>query len=327
MQFPDEFQDAHTVCMYMHDIMVEFLRSGEENDAFNHKFLFKESEIDSLEKNNDVNILDWLEQNEKFAERNLVIRTTVLPAVLSDMLHCIYEALTAAKKGKMSVAFMLLRKPIQESLYLLEAMAINEVDFVQKLSEDPMFLRPKNGGGPVGHTKRIQTVLEIIGLEKTMSPEYLAELRYDKSSFDSFDRACNQATHLFTEHKAIKTELLNINFVFSGSNQIYTQQRYLYTRLPYLLYYSYFLFEYIASKVSPSTPEYISNINRRIVAYYLMAYLQVEDDFLTEHMEYLALVFCEMLNIDASDSNDIPELFNELMKIAETGELSVKEMV
>ncbi|OBU16387.1 hypothetical protein AYY19_04310 [Photobacterium aquimaris] len=325
MQFPDEFQDAHTVCMYIHNVMVEFLRSGEKDDAFNHKFLFKESEIDSLEKNNDINILDWLEKNEKFVERNLVIRTTVLPAVLSDMLHCIYESLTAAKKGKMSVAFMLLRKPIQESLYLLEAMAIDEIGFVQKLSEDPMFLRPKNGGGPVGHTKRIKNVLKIIGLENVMSPKYLAELRYDKSSFDSFDRVCNQATHLFTEHKAIKTELLNINFVFSGSNQIYTQQCYLYTRLPYILYYSYFLFEYIASKVSPSTPEYISNINRRIVAYYLMAHLHVEDAFLTEDMEHLALVFCKVLNIKVSDSTDITELFHKLMRIAETGELSVKK--
>ena len=163
MQLPKEFRDAHAACMFMHDVMVEFLRSGEKNSAFRHEFSFGEHEIKSLE--GEINILDWLEKKQKHDERSLVIRTVVLPAVLSDMLHCIYEALTAAEKGKMSVAFMLLRKPIQESLYLLEAMVIDENDFVEKLSLDPMFLRPKNGGGPEGHAKRINTVLNRIGLE------------------------------------------------------------------------------------------------------------------------------------------------------------------
>ncbi|WP_158141999.1 hypothetical protein [Vibrio furnissii] len=321
MKLPDEFQDAHTTCMYMHDVMVEFLRSGEEQGAFNQKFTFEEHEISSLENIDDQNILDWLEQNGKFAHRNLVIRTVVLPAVLSDMLHCFFEALESAKKGKMAVSFMLLRKPIQESLYLLEAMAISEVDFVQKLSEDPMFLRPKNGGGPEGHTKRINKVLQKIGMAELLSPEYLAELRYQKSSFDSFDRICNQATHLFTEHKAIKTELLNINFVFSGGSQIYSQQRYLYTRLPYVLYYTYFLFEYIASRLCPSPPEYVENINRRIMAYFLISYMQIEDDFLTDYMEELALGFCRKLCLDVSGELDVEAMVSELEYITETGEL------
>ncbi len=322
MQLPEEFRDAHTACMFMHDVMVEFLRSGEEKGAFRQTFSFEDHEIRSLEEESETNILDWLEKNQKHDERSLVIRTVVLPAVLSDMLHCIYEALTAAEKGKMSVAFMLLRKPIQESLYLLEAMVIDESDFVEKLSLDPMFLRPKNGGGPEGHAKRIKTVLNRIGLEGVMSPEYLGELRYNKSSFDSFDRVCNQATHLFTEHKAIKTELLNINFVFSGPQQIYTQQRYLYTRLPYLLYYIYFLFEYIASIVAPTEPEYVKNINRRIVALFLIAYMQIEDDFMTDYMDHLAVVFCGYLGLDVESSVDVDSLLNELVRISETGELS-----
>ncbi|EHU8078558.1 hypothetical protein KZN62_003574 [Vibrio cholerae] len=321
MKFPDEFQDAHTTCMYMHDVMVEFLRSGGESGAFSQKFVLEEHETSSLEDVDDRNILDWLEKNEKFAHRNLVIRTVVLPAVLSDMLHCFFEALKSAQKGKMAVSFMLLRKPIQESLYLLEAMAISEVDFVQKLSEDPMFLRPKNGGGPEGHARRIGKVLEKIGLVELISAEYLAELRYQKNSYDSFDRICNRATHLFTEHKAIKTELLNINFVFSGQSQIYSQQRYLYTRLPYVLYYTYYLFEYIASRICPSPPEYVENINRRVMAYFLISYMQIEDDFLTEHMEALALGFCRKLCLDVSGEVDVGALISDLEYITETGEL------
>ncbi|WP_332706212.1 hypothetical protein [Plesiomonas shigelloides] len=321
MKLPDEFQDAHTTCMYMHDVMVEFLRSGEEKGAFYQEVSLEDHEIASLATVDDHDILDWLEKNGKFAHRDLVIRTLVLPAVLSDMLHCIFEALKTAEKGKMAVSFMLLRKPIQENLYLLEAMVINEVDFVLKLSEDPLFLRPKNGGGPDGHAKRIGKVLDRIGLINLINPEYLAELRYQKSSYDSFDRVCNQATHLFTEHKSIKTELLNINFVFSGAEQIYSQQRYLYTRLPYILCYTYYLFEYIASQVCPSPQEYIENINRRVMAYFLISHMQIEEDFLTEHINKLALELYRKLNLDLSGEIDAEDLISTLKDITETGEL------
>ena len=80
----------------------------------------------------------------------------------------------------MAVAYMLLRKPLQESLYLLESMALDETDFVNKLSTDPLFLRPKNGGGPEGHARRISKVLSKIGLDEAIDSQYISELRYDK---------------------------------------------------------------------------------------------------------------------------------------------------
>lgn len=116
--------------------MVEFIKSGEMHDVFNQSINITEEEGFSLEKT-DQHILDWLEENNKSEQRNLVIRTVVLPAVLSDMLHCIFEGLSASKKGKMAVSFMLLRKPLQESLYLLESMAIDKNSFVEHLSKDP----------------------------------------------------------------------------------------------------------------------------------------------------------------------------------------------
>ncbi|RQM78640.1 hypothetical protein EHZ47_00610 [Aeromonas jandaei] len=301
--------------------MVEFIRSGEMHDIFNQSIHITEEESLSLEKT-DKHILDWLEEHSKSEQRNLIIRTVVLPAVLSDMLHCIFEGLSASKKGKMAVSFMLLRKPLQESLYLLESMAIDKGSFVEHLSKNPLFLRPKNGGGPVGHAQRIGIVLDKMGLGKIFSSQYISELRYDKKSYDSFDRVCNHAMHLFTEHPSIKTDLLNINFIFSGTEQVYSQQRYLYTRLPYLLYYTYCLFEYVASDIAPTKAEYIENINRRISAYFLMAYIDMDNEFITDEMHTLAKRFIIALKIDQIKPLNSPSIIKKLAHIAETGVLT-----
>lgn len=127
--------------------------------------------------------------------------------------------------------------------------------------------------------------------------------------------------HLFTEHKAIKTELLNINFVFSKGKQIYTQQRYLYTRLPYLLYYTYHLFEHIAATIAPTTPKYFININRRIGAYMLLAYQEGDQNFGTEEMDTLASCLQNFLNVDSSPTKCVVSKRDYLVRICETGEL------
>lgn len=72
--------------------------------------------------------------------------------------------------------------------------------------------------------------------------------------------------HLFTEHKDIRTELLNINFVFSTLDAKISQWSYLYSRLPYLLYYSMCIVEHIGSSIIPTNPEYLDDVSRRVDA-------------------------------------------------------------
>ena len=46
--------------------------------------------------------------------------------------------------------------------------------------------------------KRIEKIFEIMSSNFGLSPEYIAQLRYDKSSEEQFDIICNKAMHLFT---------------------------------------------------------------------------------------------------------------------------------
>jgi hypothetical protein len=192
------------------------------------------------------------------------------------MLHCIYEALESSRKAKLNITYMLIRKPIQENLFLLESIILDEVGFAAKLATSPLMLRPKTASAMEGeHGRRIQQVLETIKQTDAFDAEYLAQLRYAKVD-DGFDGACNKAMHLFTEHKAIRTEALNVNFIFSGYDAKLSQWDYLYSRLPYVLVYIWRVVEHISETIRPTYPDYLIDMTRRIAAFVSLCPCQIE---------------------------------------------------
>lgn len=265
---PKQYWLGHELCFFIHDTMGHMLAAGERAGAFHVKIQLREDEIDALNKAEDV--FQWLDQYRSPEERAAVLVATMFPAILSDMLHCIYEALETSRKGKLGISYMLLRKPIQESLYVLEAVIADRGDFAKKLTESPTKLWSQRIGGPEAHRNNIAVVLKSIGGGGGFSAEYLAQLRYDKSAQDGFDGICNKAMHLFTDHKAIETEPMNINFIFSNWDSKESQWSYLYTRLPYLLAYAYRIVENVCASISPTYPAYLEDLERRLSAHVLL---------------------------------------------------------
>lgn len=118
---------AHQLCFIVHDVMTQLLVSGEKASAFSMTFNFRDEEDRAaFEKADDIFV--WLEQSRRVDEQAAFLVTTVFSAVLSDMLHCFYEALEVSRKGKLTFSFMLVRKPLQESLYLLESVLADRSD-------------------------------------------------------------------------------------------------------------------------------------------------------------------------------------------------------
>lgn len=76
------------------------------------------------------------------------------------MLHYIYETPETSRKAKLNVSYSLLRKPIQESLYVLEAVSVDRGEFSRKLSEDPLKLYSQGAGGRAVRALLINTALE-----------------------------------------------------------------------------------------------------------------------------------------------------------------------
>lgn len=314
---PEKYQNAHNLCFILHDIMTQIIVSGEKANAFTVEVNLSEEEKKSI--SDEGHIIDWLKKNDRIEDKNKIISATVLPAILSDMMHCIYEALSSAYKGKMAVAYMLIRKPIQESLFVLEEMQLDIGAFVSNLENDMSRLQPKITGGVGGHEKRISEVLDSLGFNGVLDAKYIAQLRYNKSSDDSFDGVCNKAMHLFTSRDSIKTEKLNINFIFSGSKGLPSQWDYFYSRLPYLLFYIYLIVEHVLENIAPTSEQYLLDMMRRISAQFILASLDVEDRYVTNENEKLVSSLYAWL-IEHCIENDfpIPEM-NDLEKMAKTG--------
>jgi len=207
-----------------------------------------------------------LARTRTIAERGSFIRLTIFPALLSDFLHFIFEALAASRKAKLTIAYALLRKPLQDTLGLLEQLVLDPNGFVETFTENPVKLRPSKAGGIEPHARRICAVLDMISESDRFDAQFLATLRYDKNSHDSFDGVCNKALHLLTEHKSIQTEPLNFNFIFTNDEARQSQWYFIYSRLPYVLYYARLLFEHTLMEFGLTDPVYRADMERRVAA-------------------------------------------------------------
>lgn len=285
---PDRYDIGHSLCFMIHDVLLHLLKYWEEGKFISRSISFRD-DADRVSFEEAEDVFAWLEQTRSIEDRAPILTTTVFPAVLSDMLHCFYEAFESSRKAKLNITYMLLRKPLQESLFLLEAIVADPIDFAEKLSTEPLKLRALKVGGVELHAQRIQKVIDAIGEEDRLTASYIAQLRYDKSSTDSFDGVCNHAMHLFTEHKAIRTEPLNINFIFSDWESKLTQWSYLYSRLPYLMFYAHRVVERVAATIAPTHPEYLEDIDRRISAFILLWWKTIENHYIAEPLEKFVL--------------------------------------
>ncbi|RXI33945.1 hypothetical protein [Arcobacter defluvii] len=309
---PEKFISAHDLCFFIHDLLVNTLVSGENQDIFDYEFSLDEKITNNLE--NDEDILLFLHENKFYKHRDKVLKTIILPALLSDTLHCIYEALNSSKKAKLNITYMLIRKPIQESLYLLESMLISETEFGKSIANNPLELRPSitmKKTGIKGHEERINIVLDKLELTSLFSFSYLANLRYNKRCEDNFDGICNHAMHLFTEHDAIKTDKFNINFIFSDDNSKLTQWAYLYSRLPYILLYIYYIVEYLMEEICPTEKWYIEEMELRIFAHFILWFEDLDEVYYSD--ELLKIIEFSRNKLNTFCINNLKKPFDKLI--------------
>ena len=275
---PEEFRRAHELCFLTHDALARLVTSAEEQGVFMQRFSFRD-DGDRRAFDDAADVFAWFDATGRDVERAEFFRMSVFPALLSDFLHFVYEALESSRKAKLAVTYALLRKPIQETLFLLETIASDLGSFADRFANNPMLLRAQKAGGIDAHRRRISSVLGEVDKDGRFDAAYVAQLRYDRASGDGFDGVCNTAIHLFTEHEAIRTDKMNINFVFSGWAAKTTQWSFLYSRLPYLLAYARCLTEHVFGTFRRSDQMYLNDMDRRLAAATLLWAETVEENY------------------------------------------------
>jgi hypothetical protein len=297
---PQEYLFAHEYCIFLHDILANIVVEGEKERIFDYQFELRDPDHAKqiASKSGDV-LAKWMEQNGYEAEFHEANRRHICLALLSDFCHFIYEALECSQKGKLTVAFALLRKPLKENLFYFEWLLADPNDFVTRFHapiEDSK--RPLPLPTELTKNKRLEVIQKAIGeteFGSWVSPEFIYELRYDKNCLYGFECLFQRANHLITTFTG-KTEEQNFNFVFSGEHEHLSQWKGLYTLLPMLLLHSLLVIESVIQGFGGNKLKELSLFDFRAKLGFLL-YVQ-SNAWDTDFEQLLANAFDFMQNLE-----------------------------
>jgi len=233
---PKKYKELHNLCFYLHDILVQVVVEGEKKKLFDTVVKFEKSgDVETIKDNNDI--LEWLITNGYENEFKSIVIKQVLIATISDYCHYVYEALRCSEKSKLAITYTLLRKPLKDNLLLFEWIMTNRNEFLENFQKDSNCYAIDK----IDSTKKkifIECSVNQINYCETFDADFIYNIRYSKKTDYSLERVWNIANHIVTTSKYYKTESLNLNFVFSGADSKESQWNYLYSVLPYLLFYT-----------------------------------------------------------------------------------------
>jgi hypothetical protein len=249
---PIKYKFSHDFAFFLHDTLVETIVSGEKAGIFNVSLEW-DSKLNpkNIESLSGEQLWSWLENNGYEWVTLLLSYKQATIALLSDFCHFVYEALHCSQKGKLTVAYSLLRKPFKENLFYLEWLLAEPADFIKKFCKDG----PKSLDLSESITKdrKIEIIKAIIdsGSNPNWIPaEFLYDLRYKKGAPYGFESLWNQATHLITTFHAYTTDHQNFNFIFSDDDARLSQWEHFYSLVPLILYHAVNVIEALIKNIA-----------------------------------------------------------------------------
>lgn len=256
-EFPEDFEIARDYCIFLNNLIASTYNSAVDAKIFDHKIDFdsrKETRkfVRESTKWSTEEYQEYFITNKKHGDLYFIAIKNVVRAVLLDFHQYIFEALENIKKGQLTIAYTLLRKPLKENLFILEWIAADSFEFFKRFNfDDSKLYSPLSLQCNKDFMRDIiKNAINNIKINSFYDPEFIFQLRYDKSKIFSFDPLWNLSTHLVTDREPIKTETFNLNFVFSNEDNKESQFAHIYTLLPYLLFYSVDIIETALQRIS-----------------------------------------------------------------------------
>ena len=263
---PEKYHLDHEYCIYLHDQLVRIIVEGERLGVFKQSIKTKKK-VPELK---DEFFFDWLRktfprQSKKFMVRNIFAGT------LSDALHFILTALQCSVKGKLSVTYAILRKPLKDNLFILELLNVDKRDFFKRFKNPSELLEIGSRFPPEKKKEIINKNCQKIKFLANFN-DIIYDSRYNKSA-KGFESLFEKANHITTNVKHFKTGQENLNFVFSNNESKDSQWKSLYRILPFLLRYFVDTAYYILN--SNITKKLKDDLNLVDILYYKRHYPQI----------------------------------------------------
>ncbi|WP_462394128.1 hypothetical protein [Alistipes indistinctus] len=236
---PRKYRKIHNLCAIIYDQLTEIYTEKNYKALFYTVFNFDQNDvnIDQL-KNEGIHVLDWLKINNRNEDIELALTKQIVPALVSDFINFIFESMHCAKRGKMTVAYALLRKPLTDELLILEQILLDRTTFIDKLfhSGNPEDYDPSRKD--IDKKEIIKNILDILDNPFFEDYEFIYDLRYNKASPMGINGISNHALHIVTRDRNYKTENQNLNFIFSQEEDMARYYMQYYFVVPYLLIYA-----------------------------------------------------------------------------------------
>lgn len=250
---PKRYHKINNLCSIIYDQITEIFKGGNYCELYGTTFEPDKNTHILVEElfQDKIHTLDWFKANELNTELTTVLAKHITLSIVSDFVNFMYESLSNAKRGKMTVAYALLRKPLLDELLILEQLLYDPYDFIERFyhSGDP------NGYDPsiqnLDRRKIIRNALNVAKPNVIFTEDLIYDLRYNKSCAQGINGYANHALHIVTRDKNYKTENQNLNFVFSVDGDIEEYWDHYYHFVPYLLMYSVSIIDNIIFQYLP----------------------------------------------------------------------------
>jgi len=230
LHLPKEFHRQHKTCEFLLYQIEDFIL----NDTFKGlkvKTIKLDKEFELID---DEHILDYLLRINKSDEHNEIITSNILNAIIADICQFLQIALFSSLQQRLTVTFSLLRKPFVYNLLVILRLYLT-TDFLERFNKEDGF---DTTGLSQDDIIELINASENIVLSKSIKATDVYDFIFNPALSDSLVNMSTKALHpSTTRNKNNKTEIQNINFVFSNKESIITQWDYLYRRLPFLLLY------------------------------------------------------------------------------------------
>jgi CheY-like chemotaxis protein len=133
---PSEFEAIHKLSFDWHDALADYVVRGEEAGLLLVKTKSRrDGDSDTMEGLEGEALCDWMEQNGYADAVDEGFTRHIALALLSDFCHFLYESLRCSEKGKLAVAYALLRKPLRDNLFYIEWLLADREEFIRLFRE------------------------------------------------------------------------------------------------------------------------------------------------------------------------------------------------
>lgn len=216
---PDKYKKQHQIMLYLYDILVDILLKAS-------KFGLADLSITFTNKNlEEFDILAKLSEQKDVELSEKILLPHIYFSLLKDLSYYLYESLSCNERGKVTVAFTLARKPLQDNLFYLSWILADAKDFLEKiLYEETKAYDVSKMKGKEGEISNlflkvkdfIETKDNLFNFSELMiDPDLLYDVIYNRKAENSLTSAFDQSIHLVTNNRNYPTERQNLNFVFS----------------------------------------------------------------------------------------------------------------